>query len=68
MTNIASALKAEIARVARKEIRAEIEGLKNVRCQVLSADMRRAKGLVGQSVRPDSDRGLLLPLSRLGAT
>ncbi|MBS0426428.1 MAG: hypothetical protein JSR41_03970 [Proteobacteria bacterium] len=47
MTNIASALKAEIARVARKEIRAEIEGLKNVRCQVLSADMRRRERSCG---------------------
>jgi len=33
MTNIASVLKAEIARVARKEIRSEIEGLKKASAQ-----------------------------------
>lgn len=33
MTNIASVLKSEIARVARKEVRAEIEGLKKASTQ-----------------------------------
>ena len=37
MTNIASVLKAEIARVARKEIRAELESLKKANAQHRSA-------------------------------
>ncbi|MDN4589348.1 hypothetical protein DBA29_12680 [Xenophilus aerolatus] len=43
MTNIASALKAEIARVARKEIRAEIETLKkaSTKQRHAIADLRR---------------------------
>ena len=43
MTNIASVLKAEIARVARKEIRAELESLKKANAQHRSAiaELRR---------------------------
>ncbi|MBW7930802.1 MAG: helix-turn-helix transcriptional regulator [Gammaproteobacteria bacterium] len=43
MANIASVLKAEIARVARKEVRAEIEGLKKASTQYRSAiaELRR---------------------------
>ncbi|MBS0339623.1 MAG: helix-turn-helix transcriptional regulator [Proteobacteria bacterium] len=37
MTNIASVLKAEIARVARKEVRAEVEGLKRASAQYRAA-------------------------------
>lgn len=54
MPNIASVLKAEITRIARKELRAEIEGLKKAstahrseiatlkkRCQTLEQELRR---------------------------
>ena len=43
MANIASVLKAEIARVARKEVRAELEGLKKANAQHRSAiaELRR---------------------------
>ena len=43
MANIASVLKAEIARVARKEVRAELEGLKKAIAQHRSAiaELRR---------------------------
>ncbi|WP_159277256.1 helix-turn-helix domain-containing protein [Variovorax boronicumulans] len=68
MPNIASILKAEISRVARKEVRAEIETLKkasvahrssiaDLRRQVsaLEKELRRvAKGAVRSSAAPDS--------------
>jgi len=43
MTNIASALKSEIARIARKEVRGEIDGLKktNVQHRGAIAQLRR---------------------------
>ncbi|SEB25124.1 DNA-binding transcriptional regulator [Variovorax sp. YR216] len=43
MTNIASVLKSEISRIARKEIRAEIDGLKkaNAQCRTAIAQLRR---------------------------
>ena len=69
MPNIASILKAEISRVARKEVRAEIETLKKasvahrasiaeLRRQVsaLEKELRRvAKGAVRSAAAPDSD-------------
>lgn len=69
MPNIASILKAEISRVARKEVRAEIEVLKKssfahrasiaaLRRQVdaLEKALRRAvKGSAGRSVTPEAD-------------
>lgn len=69
MPNIASILKAEISRVARKEVRTEIETLKKasvahrssiaeLRRQVsaLEKELRRvAKGAVRPSAAPDSD-------------
>ncbi|WP_440534429.1 helix-turn-helix domain-containing protein [Variovorax sp. YR566] len=68
MPNIASILKAEISRVARKEVRAEIETLKNasvshrsaiaeLRRQVsaLEKELRRvAKGVIRPAAAPDS--------------
>jgi DNA-binding transcriptional regulator YiaG len=71
MPNIASILKAEISRVARKEVRAEIETLKKasvayrasiaeLRRQVnaLEKELRRvAKGPTRPATTPDSDNG-----------
>ncbi|PZQ77860.1 MAG: hypothetical protein DI563_02145 [Variovorax paradoxus] len=53
MTNIASALKAEIARVARKEIRAEIEGLKKASAQqrTVIAQLRRELALLQKALK-----------------
>ena len=53
MTNIASALKAEIARVARKEIRAEIEGLKKASAQqrTVIAQLRRELAMLQKALK-----------------
>lgn len=53
MTNIASVLKAEIARVARKEIRSEIEGLKKASAQQRAtiAQLRRELGELQKALR-----------------
>lgn len=69
MPNIASILKAEISRVARKEVRAEIETLKKAsvahrasiaelrrQVNVLEKELRRvAKGAIRPAMAPDSD-------------
>lgn len=53
MTNIASALKAEIARVARKEIRVEIEGLKRASAQQRTAiaQLRRELAVLQKALK-----------------
>ncbi|VTY23834.1 Helix-turn-helix domain protein [Xylophilus ampelinus] len=53
MTNIASALKAEIARVARKEIRGEIEGLKKASAQhrTVIAQLRRELAVLQKALK-----------------
>lgn len=53
MTNIASALKAEIARVARKEIRSEIEGLKKASTQQRTAiaQLRRELAVLQKALK-----------------
>lgn len=55
MTNIASALKAEIARVARKEIRAEIEGLRKASAQQRAAiaQLRRELAELQKALKED---------------
>ncbi|MFH0134017.1 helix-turn-helix domain-containing protein [Variovorax sp. VaC1] len=69
MPNIASILKAEISRVARKEVRAEIETLKKAsvahrasiaelrrQMNALEKELRRvARGMTGPATAPDSD-------------
>lgn len=59
MANIASVLKAEITRVARKEVRSELEGLKKANSQHLSAiaELRRQlASLQKQLKQADRDR------------
>lgn len=53
MTNIASALKSEIARVARKEIRSEIEGLKRASAQQRTAiaQLRREVAVLQKALK-----------------
>lgn len=57
MPNIASVLRAEIARVARKEARAEIEGMKKVLAQQRSAvtSLRRRAELLEKQVKRTLD-------------
>lgn len=68
MPNIASVLKEEIARVARKEVRAELETLKKISAQhrssiaalrrevaQLEKDLRRATKIAGQATQTKSE-------------
>jgi DNA-binding transcriptional regulator YiaG len=58
MPNIASILKSEISRVARKEVRAEIETLKKTSVSYRSAiaDLRRQVGALGTKRRFSASR------------
>ena len=64
MTNIATALKAEITRVARKEIRAEVDGLKTASTEhrkAIAALRRQVKELESQLKRASKASGRAAP-------